>query len=107
MNLHTLVTKEQKKELRKIRTLPDRVKAICYGGNHGGPAVTVQLNSDVRLYGLYEALLYVEGYEPEYYKPGTAEKALKAALDPELDEDEEVVKARNAKATAPWSSGLN
>lgn len=64
-------------ELRRIKTLPLSVKAIVYGGNLGGPDAAVQFNRDLRLYGLWEALLYVEGYEEDgVYTKGTAQSAL-------------------------------
>lgn len=73
-------TSEQKAKLRKVKILSSKVKAVIYGGNTGGPAMTVQFNSDLGVYGLWEALLYVEGYEGEGYKPGTAQKAFEAAI---------------------------
>jgi hypothetical protein len=78
--LRSLVTDAQRKALRKIKTLPDVVKVIVYGGNIGGPAMTVQFDYDLRTYNLWEALLYVEGYEPSKYIFGTAAEATKAAI---------------------------
>lgn len=85
MELRKLATEEQKNKLRKMKTLPLAVKAAVYGGNIGGPGATMQFNSDIRIYNLWEALLYVEGYETgaaggPYYKPGTALSGFKAAL---------------------------
>lgn len=74
-------TPEQKRILRKTKRLPGRVKAIVYGGNLGGPALAMQFNRDISLYGLWEALLYLEGYEAEgKVMKGTTERALEAAL---------------------------
>lgn len=73
-------TPEQKSKLRKIKVCPAKVKEVVYAGNKGGPGPTMQFHEDIRLYGLWEALLYVEGYEEEYYVKGTAEKALEAAI---------------------------
>lgn len=79
--MKVFVSPEQKKILRKIKVVSSGVKAIVYGGNLAGLAATIQFNSDVRLYGMYEALLYVEGYEEQgMYQKGTADKALTEAL---------------------------
>lgn len=79
--LRTIATNDQIKSLRKVKTLPLPVKAAVYRGNKGGPACTVQFNKDVQLYGLWEALLYVEGYEAEgYFEPGTAKSGFDAAI---------------------------
>lgn len=70
---------EIKDKLRKIKELPLSIKAIAYGGNKGGPAMAVQLNRDVKVYNLYEALLYLEQYEDQtYYTVGTTEKIIDA-----------------------------
>lgn len=88
MSIRVTTSEETKKRLRKIKTLPLAVKAIVYGGNLRGPAMAVQFNSDVRVYNLWEAILYVEGYEESGdYKPGTASLAINAAL--VLDDAEE------------------
>lgn len=82
------ITPEQKRQLRKIKTVSSAVKAIVYGGNKDGMPMSVQFNRDVVLYGMYEALLYVEGYEAEgKYEAGTADKAATAALNLEADEE--------------------
>lgn len=66
--------------LRKQKTVTDSVKTILYNGNIGGVGVAIQFDRDLNLYGLWEALMYVEGMEREgYYKKGTAVKALLAA----------------------------
>jgi hypothetical protein len=81
-DLRKLATPEQKAKLRKTRKLPGKVKEVVYKGNKGGTGPVTQFNQDIALYGLWEALLYVEGYEQEegYYVPGTAEKAFQAAV---------------------------
>jgi hypothetical protein len=72
-------TPELKTKLRKTKTLPSKIKAIIYAGNKSGPALAVQFNADVQTYGLWEALLYAEGYERDgFYVPGTAQTALDA-----------------------------
>jgi hypothetical protein len=54
-----------------VKTLPDSVKAILYDGAKNHPVI-LQFHSDLNLYGMWEALLYVESYTPENYKPETA-----------------------------------
>lgn len=78
-DIRAIVTNHQKQALRKIKTLPDRVKVAIYQGCLS-PIAANQFHYDLRVYGLYEALLYVENGEPTYYNLGTAEKALNAAL---------------------------
>ena len=68
-----------KAKMRTIKTLPAIVKQEVYGGC-GDPGATMQFNSDIQVYNLWEALLYVEGYEPQYYVPGTAKKAIDAFM---------------------------
>lgn len=66
-------------KLRKMKKLPLKVKAVVYGGNIGGAGMTMQFNRDIQVYGLWEALLYVEGYEKDgMYRKGTAVKAWEA-----------------------------
>lgn len=68
---------ETKKKLRKIKELPLSIKAIAYGGNKGGPAMAVQFNRDIKVYNLYEALLYLEQYEESQdYVEGTTQKII-------------------------------
>lgn len=88
MSNQLVISQKQKQKLRKLKTVTSAVKAVVYGGNLAGPAMASQFNSDVRLYGMYEALLYVHNYEKEnHYKPGTASEAINAALT--VDEDNE------------------
>lgn len=71
-----------KNKLRKIKELPLTIKAIAYGGNKGGPAMAVQFNRDIKVYNLYEALLYLEQYEDQtYYVVGTTKKIVDAIPD--------------------------
>lgn len=80
MSIRTTTPEPVKALLRKKRDVPGSVKAIIYQGNRSGPAVTMQFHQDVATYGLWEALLYVEGYEGHgEYAPGTASLALNAA----------------------------
>jgi len=72
-------TNETKMKLRKVKTLPGKVKAVVYGGvlPAGGPAVAIQFSRDIAVYGLWEALLYVQNYERDgFYAPGTAQAAV-------------------------------
>lgn len=72
-----IVSEEQRKLLRKIKTPPMDTKNLVYAGCLAGPMMASQFNEDCRIYGLWEALLYVEGYEANgYYKEGTAKGAV-------------------------------
>lgn len=77
-----LISPKRKAQMRKMKQLPYSVKGIVYSGNKGGPAMAMQFNSDIKLYGLWEALLYVEGYEKDgYYAEGTAAKAFSSDIE--------------------------
>ena len=81
MKLREQVSQEERKRLRKIRVPSPEVKAHIYTGNQGGTRMAVQFNEDCRLYGLWEALLYVEQYESQHqYAIGTAHRAYTATL---------------------------
>lgn len=83
--------REQKLKLRKLKDVSEEVKAIIYSGNKGGVEMATQFFKDVSLYGMYEALLYVKGYESQgLYEPGTAEKAVNAALFPKDSEEQKL-----------------
>lgn len=74
-----------KNKLRKIKLVSpvtDEVRTILKSGivGSGISGAYIQFGADVQMYNLWEALLYAEGYEPEYYKPGTAQRALDAAV---------------------------
>lgn len=72
-----IVTEAQRKQLRKIKTPPSDTKNLVYMGCLAGPMMALQFNEDCRVYGLWEALLYVEGYEANgHYKEGTARGAV-------------------------------
>lgn len=76
------VSPEQKKVLRAMKHLPNAVKAEVYLGNLAGPPMAMQFNRDIKLYGMWEALLYVQGYEEQnMYKKGTADRACTLALE--------------------------
>ncbi len=101
--IRNLVNPEEKKFLRKIRKVPEAVKAAIYGGNLGAADMAMQFHDDVRVYGLYEALLYVERYEQQgKYKPGTAVAALNAAKIPNEDPEYEAPPDNRPG----WSSGM-
>jgi len=73
--LRSLLPEPLKAKYRKVKTVPAAVKAAVYKGCLD-PAVTVQFQRDVLVYGLYEALLFVEGYEGDgAYVKGTAQAA--------------------------------
>ena len=83
-------TEEVKKRYRKIHTCPDSCKAVLYSGSLQGIGVIQQFYRDLKTYGLWEALLYAEGYEDEaYYKKGTAQAALDAAIAAEKEPNEQ------------------
>lgn len=72
------------KALRKMKTCPAAIKSIVYMGSHGGPQtiiqfhkdIQIQFHKDIQIYGMWEALLYIEGMEPQYFTPTTASKAV-------------------------------
>jgi hypothetical protein len=65
--------------LRKVRELPTELKPALYAA---GVDLAGQLNADVQLYGLYEALLYVAEYENRgRYPEGTTRNAVHATLE--------------------------
>jgi hypothetical protein len=73
--LRTILSEPLKAKYRKVKTVPAQVKAAVYGGANPAhcPSITVQFQSDVNVYGLYEALLFVEGYEADgCFAKGTA-----------------------------------
>lgn len=85
--LRSIATEEERTYLRGKRPLPSIMKSTIYSRVMAGhaPLITMQLGQDVYVYGVWEALLYVESYErtaPENggpaYLPGTAVAALKA-----------------------------
>jgi hypothetical protein len=64
-------------KLRKLKVVPVSIKAEVYKGcKEMGAAV--QFNSDVNTFNVYEALLYLEGMEPQFFAEGTATKAIDA-----------------------------
>jgi hypothetical protein len=79
------VTDEQKKALRKIRTINSQtVEAVRNSLSNGciEKGAYMQFATDVTVYGLWSALLSAHNYEDRYkaYAPGTVEKALQIAL---------------------------
>lgn len=64
-------------KLRALRAPPAKVKAVVYAGTlKNNVPLAVQFTHDCMVYGVWEALLYIEGYEREgYYTSGTADKA--------------------------------
>jgi len=64
-------------KLRKLKVVPVSIKAEIYKGcKEMGAAV--QFNSDVRIFNVWEALLYVDNMEPHYFAEGTAHNAIDA-----------------------------
>lgn len=85
--IRDLLTHEQRRTLRKMKTVDILTKQILYAGLEGvvgANEFVYQFRTDLNLYGMYEALLYVEGYETDGvksgYKQGTAQKAALSAL---------------------------
>ena len=78
-DIRAIVTNHQKQALRRIKKLTDRVKVVLYNGCLN-PMAANQFHYDLRVYGLWEAIIYIENGEPMYYKCGTAEQVLAAAL---------------------------
>lgn len=78
----SIVPEHLRAVMRKVRALPPPVKNAVYKGCTD-PRATIQFNEDLKLYGLWEALLYVEGYEEENngYSEGTAKAAAEAAVE--------------------------
>jgi len=75
------ITFEQKAQLKKVKTPHSKVKEAVYAGCQN-PGASMQFGEDLKLYGLYEAILYVEGYERDgYYTVGTAQKAMEIAIE--------------------------
>jgi hypothetical protein len=94
MNITTSTPNHIKVKMRKVKTIPACIKAELLKGciNQGA---YMQFHQDVRMYGLWEALLYAEGYEcpngdfkegtvhnamDAYFKTKAVAKILKAAL---------------------------
>lgn len=80
-NIKTLVNNDEKRTLRRIRRCPEKVKTAIYDGCLN-PLYANQFHTDLGNYGLWEALLYVQGYEdetPPKFKQGTAIAALNAS----------------------------
>jgi ribosomal protein L25 (general stress protein Ctc) len=72
------LTNDQKNALRKIKKVSGKVKVAMYNGNTPPPCI--QFNRDVWMYNLYEAILYLEGYERDgLVSPGTAERVIEAS----------------------------
>jgi len=86
--LKTIATREQKKTLRRITSISpitsDVVNIVADGCKKEHEGAYLQFIKDVLVYGLWEALLFVELYEKDgvirtnYYDPGTAYKAFTA-----------------------------
>ena len=77
MTIAATIPEAIKAKYRKVKVAPGAIKAAVYNGCKATGAA-VQFQSDVRVYNLWEALLFVEGYEADgYFSPGTAEAASK------------------------------
>ncbi len=66
-----------RQELRKLKVCPAIIKNIVYTGCKN-PQGTIQFGSDLQVYNVWEALLYVQGYEPTCFEVGTAQMAVNA-----------------------------
>jgi len=79
-SVRSITPEEVKVKLRKMKTVPGKVKAAIYGGCKD-PGAAMQFNSDVQMYNLWEAILYCEGYEKDnMFAPGTAVAAIKTFI---------------------------
>jgi hypothetical protein len=63
--------------MRKLKVVPACVKAEVYKGCKAMEGA-VQFNSDVNTFNVWEALLYLEGMEPQFFAEGTAHAAMDA-----------------------------
>jgi len=80
MDLRTSTPNPLKNKFRKMKRVPSLIKAVILKGCKSQGAY-IQFQSDVSLYNLWEALLYVEGYESDgYFTEGTAFDALDAFI---------------------------
>jgi hypothetical protein len=75
MSIRETLSNDLKVKYRKVKTVPAAIKAAIYAGCTD-PGAAMQFQSDVTTYNLFEALLYVEGYEKDgFFAAGTAAKA--------------------------------
>lgn len=78
MDIRTSTPNHIKVKMRKVKTLPACIKAELLKGCKDQFAY-VQFHQDLANYGLWEAMLYVEGYEKDgKYAEGTAHAAMDA-----------------------------
>lgn len=77
MDIRTSTPNHIKVKMRKTKTLPACIKAELLKGCKDQMAY-VQFHQDLATYGLWEAMLYVEGYEGTGYAEGTAHNAMDA-----------------------------
>jgi len=78
MNITISTPNHIKAKMRKVKTVPACIKAELLKGCIQQGAY-IQFNQDVGLYGLWEALLYAEGYEDQgHYELGTVHDAMDA-----------------------------
>jgi hypothetical protein len=82
-HLREMATEQEKARLRKSRVLSSKAKVSLYKDADPGrcPGITIQLGEDVRVYGVWEALLFVEEYEEtRHYAPGAAMRAFLSSV---------------------------
>lgn len=78
------LSQEHKKQLRKVKSGPlyDTARNLLNTGIVPGSGLSgayIQFDKDVKLYGLYEALLYAEGYETQgHFVESTVSKICEA-----------------------------
>ena len=78
MDIRTSTPNHIKVKMRKVKTLPACIKAELLKGCKDQMAY-VQFHQDLATYGLWEAMLYVEGYEGDgKYAEGTAHNCMDA-----------------------------
>lgn len=82
-HLASFLPKGRLDEIRRVNTITPKMHTVLKRGTIGMHAVGVidQFIRDLRLYNVYEALLYVEGYEEQgFYKRGTAVEVFKLVM---------------------------
>lgn len=81
--LASLLPKERLNEIRKVNTITEKMRTIIKRGASSPDNIVLidQFIRDLRLYNVYEALLYVEGYEEQgLYTRGTAVEVFKLVI---------------------------
>jgi hypothetical protein len=77
MSIRITTPKHLADKLRKLKVVPVSIKAEVYKGCKEMEAA-VQFNYDVNTFNVWEALLYLESTEPQFFAEGTAHNAIDA-----------------------------